>query len=100
MFLWLTNDYSYKETNKLLLIWKSLDGTTACVTKCLMVVPDRNSSNLFRLLGRECNPAVLANALHHPGATDDQGIQQSKDAIIYVTVSKVKIFKLSKLIAG
>jgi len=30
---------------------------------------------------------MLANALHHNGMTDEQGIAQSKDAIIYVTVS-------------
>ena len=49
-----------------------------------------------RLLGHECNPSMLAGSLRHHlvgsgkgGNHDDMVAQQSKDAIIYVTVSKL-----------
>ena len=49
---------------------------------------------LSRLLGHECNPSMMAGSLRHhlvgsgkDGNHDDMVAQQSKDAIIYVTVS-------------
>ena len=51
-----------------------------------------------RILGHECNPTMMASSLRHHlvgaagkgGNHDDMVAQQSKDAIIYVTVSIIE----------
>ena len=52
-----------------------------------------------RILGHECNPTMMASSLRHHlvgtagkgGNHDDMVAQQSKDAIIYVTVSIIAL---------
>ena len=54
--------------------------------------------NFKRILGHECNPTMMASSLRHHlvgtagkgGNHDDMVAQQSKDAIIYVTVSIIE----------
>jgi hypothetical protein len=41
----------------------------------------------FRILGRECNAELLQHHYYGGGSGEDVVVQQSKDAIIYVTVS-------------
>ena len=44
---------------------------------------------LSRIMGKECNPNLLSGAFqHHYRGHEDIAAQQSKDAIIYVTVRK------------
>ena len=49
---------------------------------------------IFRILGHECNPTIMAGSFRHHlvgggkgGNHEDMVAQQSKDAIVYVTVS-------------
>ena len=45
--------------------------------------------SLLRILGRDCNAELMQQHHFFGGSQDEAGIQQSKDAIIYVTVRMI-----------
>ena len=50
----------------------------------------------FRLLGKDCNDQLLHGGHFGGGINEDAAAQQSKDAIIYVTVrDRVELLRMS-----